>query len=338
MKTCKKIIALVLAFILVFSLNFTTPVNASGVRITKIVVKNSLTDSTKTVTVAKGKKIKLKTSVTANPNTKANTKVTFKSANPKIASVNKDGVIKGLKPGKTKIIVTSVKNPKKKATIKVTVKPSAVYLVSIIMPESNIIYTGSTLKLKANVSAKNNAYKAVKWSSSDKNIATVSKNGVVKAKKAGSVTISVCTLDGSNKQHEIELIIKNKPSNNNNTTEQTTENTTEDQNKKTGIEGKWVKTKIIEKDGKVLQGNDIGEYEEYIINGDRAYYSTSFKLTKNPIKIEYALIKNDDNTYEFKLVVKGEVKKNSIFSNVKFEGDTMTIITSDGETYIYTRQ
>ena len=119
MKRCKKIIALFLAVALVFSLGFSHPVSAaaSKVKVSKVVVVNSLTGSNKSVIVAKGKKVKLNTTVTVTPDTEENQKVTYKSANTKIAKVSKKGVIKGVKPGKTKIIVKSKKNPKKKAVI-----------------------------------------------------------------------------------------------------------------------------------------------------------------------------------------------------------------------------
>ena len=61
MKSYNRIIALLLAFILFFSLTFTTPVNAADKSVSKVIVKNSLTDSTKVVYVAKGYKVKLKT-------------------------------------------------------------------------------------------------------------------------------------------------------------------------------------------------------------------------------------------------------------------------------------
>ena len=210
MKKINKVLALLMAVIMVFTINFSTPVKAAGSTITKIVVRNSETDSPKIVNVAKGKTIKIHAIVTANPNIKANKKVKFKSANPKIASVDNEGVITGIKPGKTKIIVTSVKDPKKKATINVTVKANPVFFVKILMPESTTVYTGSTLQLKSEVIGKNNSYKKVRWYSNDKSVATVSQNGLVTAKKAGKVNISVRAVDGSELFHEIELEVKDK--------------------------------------------------------------------------------------------------------------------------------
>ena len=48
---------------------------------------------------------------------------------------------------------------------------------------------GESVKLRLKRIPTNTTYKDVKWMSSNKNIATVSEKGVVKAKKAGVVTI-----------------------------------------------------------------------------------------------------------------------------------------------------
>ena len=66
-------------------------------------------------TVKKGKKVTIKVTVT-NANGK---KVTYKSANKKIATVTSKGVVKGIKKGKTTITVKCNGVSKK---IKVTVK------------------------------------------------------------------------------------------------------------------------------------------------------------------------------------------------------------------------
>lgn len=53
---------------------------------------------------------------------KANSAVTYKSSKKKIATVNKKGLIKGIREGKAKITVTSKKNKKLKIKVAVTVK------------------------------------------------------------------------------------------------------------------------------------------------------------------------------------------------------------------------
>ena len=76
-------------------------------------VKNVFKVAKKKLVIKKGKKAKIK--VTVSPKTK----VKFKSSKAKVAKVNKKGVIKGLKKGKAKI---TVKAFGKKIVVKVTVK------------------------------------------------------------------------------------------------------------------------------------------------------------------------------------------------------------------------
>ena len=70
-------------------------------------------------TLKKGKSFKLKATIL--PTNATNKKVTWKSSNKKIATVSSKGVVKGIKPGKATITVTT-KDGKKKAKCKVTVK------------------------------------------------------------------------------------------------------------------------------------------------------------------------------------------------------------------------
>lgn len=83
------------------------PVEPNSVKITK----------GKTAKLKKGKKLKL-TAVTDPEG--AQTTLTWKSSNKKVATVTQDGVVKGKKKGTAKITVTTSNG--KKATIKVTVK------------------------------------------------------------------------------------------------------------------------------------------------------------------------------------------------------------------------
>ena len=57
---------------------------------------------------------------------------------------------------------------------------------------------GQTQKLTATVAPANATNQEVKWSTSDKNVATVSENGLVTAKSAGTATITCTAQDGSN--------------------------------------------------------------------------------------------------------------------------------------------
>ena len=85
----------------------------------KYAVKSVSVNSTKVV-IKKGKTFKLKTYV--SPTNCGNKKVTVRSSNTKIATINSKGVIKGIKKGKCKITVTSRDGSLKSKTVTVTVK------------------------------------------------------------------------------------------------------------------------------------------------------------------------------------------------------------------------
>lgn len=165
----------------------------------KVKKVSAVAPSGKTAYVAKGKKIKLATTVKVKPNKKANKKVVYKSANKKIASVSGKGVVKGRKAGKTKIAVISKKNKKKKAVIKVVVKKAAVKKVKL-NTKNFVLSAGGSRKLKATATPKKNTCTKVVWSTSNKKIATVSSKGVVKAKKDGKAKITAKAADGSGKK------------------------------------------------------------------------------------------------------------------------------------------
>lgn len=190
---------------------FTVPeAHAAKVNVKKV---KSNAPYQKTAYIAKGKSIKLTASVSVSPNKKANKKVTYKSKNKKIATVNKKGVVKAKKTGSTKITITSAKSKKKKAVISVKVMKNAVKKVTLNRKNATL-YTGNTLKLKATVSAQKGASKKVYWTSSNQAIASVSQKGVVTAKKMGSATITVQAIDGSKKKASCKIVVSPKEENN----------------------------------------------------------------------------------------------------------------------------
>lgn len=181
-----------------------TDASAKKVKVDKVTVSSP---SGKTAYIAKGKKVKLTVTVKVNSKKKADKKVTYKSANKKIASVNGKGIVKGVKVGKTKITVTSSKNKKKKATIKVVVKKDAVK--SVKMKEKSVtISVGDKKTLKATVTPKK-ASNAIEWSSSKSSVASVSDKGVVTGKKAGTAVITAKAADGSGKKATVKVTVTN---------------------------------------------------------------------------------------------------------------------------------
>lgn len=158
--------------------------------------------SGKIVRVAKGKKVKLKIVVKKLKDKK----VTFKSNNPKIAKVSASGTVKGIKSGKTKITVAAKSNPKIKTVIKVVVYKKAVKKISL--NKNNVsLKKGEEFLLTASVKPAKKASKVLKYTSSDKSIATVTKKGKIKACGVGSAVITVESTDGSKKQAKCKVSV-----------------------------------------------------------------------------------------------------------------------------------
>lgn len=105
--------------------------------------------------------------------------VTFTSSNTKAAKISKNGKITALKKGTTTITVS---NSETKTSFKLTVKKPSLNITK------RTVKKGNTFKLKV----KGGVGKA-KFKSKSKKTASVSKKGVVKAKKKGSTTITVKT-------------------------------------------------------------------------------------------------------------------------------------------------
>lgn len=110
-------------------------------------------------------------------------KITYKSANKSIATVSKQGNIKGIRSGTTKITISVKKNSKiTKLTYKVIVKK----------PKLSKSKLSLILGKTANLSVKNKPKKAkYTWQSSNPKVAAVNKNGNIVTKAKGTATIKI---------------------------------------------------------------------------------------------------------------------------------------------------
>ena len=162
--------------------------------------------TTKNVSVYPGKTAKINVKYT---NTTPETTKVWASSNTKVATVDQNGVVKGVKAGKAKITLT-VQNPGDAQALvlskDVTVKQ---YVTSIkLNAAKKTIYNGKAFTLKATVNPKNAANKAVTYKSSNTRIATVTAKGVVKGIKPGRVNITVTAKDGSKKSAKCTVTVK----------------------------------------------------------------------------------------------------------------------------------
>ena len=118
----------------------------------------------------------------------------WSSSNKKIVSVTKKGVVKGLRKGTATI---TAKIGKKTYKCKVTVESPK------LSSTKKTVTAGTSFTLKLN-----GTKQTVKWYTSNKKIATVSKKGVVKTLRAGSVKI---TAKVGGKSYVCRVTVKAKP-------------------------------------------------------------------------------------------------------------------------------
>lgn len=132
---------------------------------------------------------------------------TWKSNNTSIASVDGNGLVTGIAPGKTQILCTA-KTGSGEATgsISIEVKLDADKPVSIALtPASLSLRTGKSAKITAK--AENASDSGVSFASSDTSIATVDGNGTVTAKAEGSCTITVTATADSSVTAEVSVTV-----------------------------------------------------------------------------------------------------------------------------------
>lgn len=182
MKNFKKIcFSLLIIFSLTFAVPNILPLD-NGIINVKAATKPKL--NKKNTTLIKGQTLVLKVSGTKS-------KIKWSSSNKTVATVNSTGKVTAKKKGTATI---TAKIRKKTLSCKITVETPSINKKTLSLQK------GETYSLKIN-----GTKQKVKWSSSDKNIATVNKNGKVTAKKAGSAKIFATV---SNKKYICKLTVK----------------------------------------------------------------------------------------------------------------------------------
>ena len=136
-------------------------------------------------------------------------RVTWKSEDESIATVDASGWVKPLRPGTVNIVATSVVAPSVTASCKVTVgyaDPSEI----AVTPSSAELKVGATQQLSFEVSP-STAKQAVLWESSDESVATVDANGLVTAIAKGNTTITATHVDDSNVAGTCQITVLESP-------------------------------------------------------------------------------------------------------------------------------
>lgn len=199
-----KFLSLLMAVMLVLSV-MVCGTNTTAYAATKS-IRVKTTKSTLYILDSANNKAKLTVTYNGKNVTKA---AKYKSSNSKIAKVNKNGTITAVRPGTVKI---TTKYKGKSCTTNVTIKKAKLSLNKKTVE----LNRGQKFTLKAFANKSNISNKNVKWTSSNSNIVSVNKNGVLTTKKNGSTTITCKTTIG---KVSAKIIVKNNTSDNASTQE-----------------------------------------------------------------------------------------------------------------------
>ena len=134
----------------------------------------------------------------------------YKTSNKKIATVSKTGILRTKKKGTVTITAIAKNNKKAKATMTLTVG-KVVTSLKFKEGTKKTLTEGKTLKLHPTYKPSNASTKSVTWKSSNTKVATVTAYGTVKAKKAGTATITATTKDAGKKKASFKVTVKKAP-------------------------------------------------------------------------------------------------------------------------------
>ena len=136
-------------------------------------------------------------SATVAPATATNKKVSWKSGNTAVATVDASGKVTTVKAG-TATITATTEDGAKTAACAVTVTAKTVAVTGVTLNKTTLsLEEEKTETLTATVAPENATNKAVTWKSDKTDVATIDADGKITAVKAGSATITITTEDGA---------------------------------------------------------------------------------------------------------------------------------------------
>ena len=145
----------------------------------------------KDITINVGNTIALKANI--NPDVASDKTVEWTSSDTSVATVDKDGVVRGVKTGST-TITAKTNDGGFEASCTVNVINA---VKGITVSDTRIaLYPNKTKQLKASVTPVDADNPNVVWESNDDEVAIVSETGLVTAKMPGTATITVKSVDG----------------------------------------------------------------------------------------------------------------------------------------------
>jgi len=144
--------------------------------------------------LGKGKCVQLKASLT--PSTTDFKAVKWASSDANIAKVDASGKVTAVQTGTCTVTATSANG--KVATCKIITLPQKVTSVKASAVAS-AQWVGRTIQIPITVAPANADNRAITWTTSNANVATVSQDGTVTFRSGGKVTIRATAQDGSKK-------------------------------------------------------------------------------------------------------------------------------------------
>ncbi|MBQ3390753.1 MAG: Ig-like domain-containing protein [Firmicutes bacterium] len=132
--------------------------------------------------------------------------------NPSVATISEDGVLTPVSAGKVSVtaqatIDGSTKTAKKTITVAEPVRVTGIKLNATTASLNKGQDGSDSKKLTASITPTTATNKAVSWTSSDEDVATVDANGNVKAAGAGTATITAASQDGSEKTASCQVTV-----------------------------------------------------------------------------------------------------------------------------------
>lgn len=118
--------------------------------------------------------------------------VTWRSANPTVATVSAAGDVTGVAAGATTITALSTVDTTKRASLTVTVRPAPIIGIT---PRQATFAMGDQRTFSALVNVEPGQSSAVIWRSSNSSVASVSQSGVVTGVSLGAATITVVSVE-----------------------------------------------------------------------------------------------------------------------------------------------
>ena len=184
-----------------------TAADGSGTKaecaVTVVQLVTGITLSETSLTLTTGTTQTLTASI--QPTNANNKKVTWKSSDESVATIDQTGKVTAVAKGSCTITATAADGSGVKAECAVTV----IQLVTGITLDSTsmTLPTGTTQTLTASIQPTNANNKKVTWKSNDESVATVDQTGKVTAVAKGSCTITATAADGSGVKAECEVTV-----------------------------------------------------------------------------------------------------------------------------------